>query len=93
VFHGVRSQRTKFTEVLSDLDEFLTSHPGETVIMSIKDELRSEDFSRLTWLDMDKYYHRWFFENRVPTLDEVRGKVIVMGRFWISESRISRIFY
>jgi len=86
VFHGIRNQRTKFTAVLSDLDDFLTSHPTETVIMSVKDELRSEDFSRLTWLEMAKYPHRWFLENRVPTLGEVRGKVIIMGRFWISES-------
>lgn len=54
--------------------------------MSIKDEQRHEDFSRLVWLDMAKYPDVWFLENRVPTLGEVRGKAIIMGRFWTSGS-------
>jgi len=53
--------------------------------MSLKDEKRHEDFSRLLWLDMVKYRDIWFLENRVPTLGEVRGKVIIMGRFWCSK--------
>jgi 1-phosphatidylinositol phosphodiesterase len=53
--------------------------------MSIKDEQRHESFSRLVWLDMEKHRDLWFLENRVPTLGEVRGKAIIMGRFWISK--------
>jgi 1-phosphatidylinositol phosphodiesterase len=53
--------------------------------MSIKDEQRHEDFSRLVWLDMEKHRDVWFLENRVPELGEVRGKAIVLGRFWTSE--------
>jgi len=53
--------------------------------MSLKDEKRDEDFSRLLWLDMVKYRDIWFLENRVPSLREVRGKAIIMGRFWCSE--------
>jgi 1-phosphatidylinositol phosphodiesterase len=53
--------------------------------MSIKDEQRDQGFSRLVWLDMQKYGDVWFLENRVPTLGEVRGKAIIVGRFWISE--------
>jgi len=55
--------------------------------MSIKDEQRHEDFSRLVWLDMAKYPEVWFLENRVPALGEVRGKAIIMGRFWTSMFR------
>jgi len=53
--------------------------------MSLKDEKRHEDFSRLLWLDMVKYKDVWFLENWVPTLGEVRGKAIIMGRFWCSK--------
>lgn len=53
--------------------------------MSLKDEKRHEDFSRLLWLDMVKYRDVWFLEKRVPTLGEVRGKAIIMGRFWCSK--------
>ena len=52
----------------------------------MKDEKRHEDFSRLAWLDMGKYEEMWFLENRVPTLGEVRGKAILLTRFWASES-------
>lgn len=85
VYHGERNQRTTFVAVLADLLSFLASHPTETVIMSLKDEKRDEDFSRLLWLDMVKYRDIWFLENRVPSLREVRGKAIIMGRFWCSE--------
>jgi len=85
VYHGERNQRTTFIAVLADLLSFLASHPTETVIMSLKDEKRHEDFSRLLWLDMVKYRDIWFLENRVPTLGEVRGKAIIMGRFWCSK--------
>lgn len=85
VFHGARNQRITFTAVLTDLISFLESHPRETVIMSLKDEKRHDNFSRLLWLDMVKYKDLWFLENRVPTLGEVRGKAIIMGRFWCSE--------
>ena len=85
VYHGARSQRNTFVAVLAELRSFLESYPTETVIMSIKDEKRHEDFSRLVWLDMEKYRDLWFLENRVPTLGEVRGKAIIMGRFWTSQ--------
>jgi 1-phosphatidylinositol phosphodiesterase len=85
VYHGERNQRTTFVAVLADLLSFLASHPTETVITSLKDEKRHEDFSRLLWLDMVKHRDIWFLENRVPTLGEVRGKAIIMGRFWCSK--------
>jgi 1-phosphatidylinositol phosphodiesterase len=61
--------------------------------MSLKDEKRHEDFSRLLWLDMVKHRDIWFLENRVPTLGEVRGKAIIMGRFWCSEPSQFRCDY
>lgn len=86
VYHGMRDQRATFPQVLADLVSFLTSHPTETVVMSVKDEVRNEDFSRLVWLDMAKYHDMWFLENRVPALGEVRGKAILLTRFWASKS-------
>lgn len=85
VYHGARDQRSTFPQVLRDLVDFLTSHPTESVIMSVKDEVRTDGFSRLVWLDMAKYQDMWFLENRVPTLGEVRGKAILLTRFWASE--------
>lgn len=81
----MRNQRSTFAQVLADLVAFLKSHPTETVIMSVKDEVRNEDFSRLVWLDMERYHDMWYLENRVPTLGEVRGKAILLTRFWASE--------
>lgn len=80
----MRDQRCTFRSVLVDLVAFLDAHPTETVVMSVKDEVRNEDFSRLVWLDMAQYEGRWFLENRVPSLGEVRGKAILLTRFWAS---------
>ena len=86
VYHGMRDQRCTFHSVLADLVAFLDAHPTETVVMSVKDEVRNEDFSKLVCLDMAQYEGRWFFENRVPSLGEVRGKAILLTRFWASGS-------
>ena len=84
VYHGMRDQRSTFRQVLAELTGFLKAHPTETVILSVKDEVRNEDFSRLVWLDMTKYEDLWFLENRVPSLGEVRGKAVLLTRFWAS---------
>lgn len=93
VYHGSWNQGSTFQQALTALVEFLQSHPTETVILSVKDEVRHEDFSRLVWLDMAKYDGMWFLENRVPILGEVRGKAILLTRFWASKSHAQSHIY
>ncbi|KAL0947516.1 hypothetical protein HGRIS_013615 [Hohenbuehelia grisea] len=87
-YHGVYPQRTPFLDILSTIRDFLTSSPRETIVMSIK----QEDYTRTTWQNFSALVRdeistgpggkeMWFFENRIPKLGEVRGKVVLLSRF------------
>lgn len=83
MYHGITSQRSSLHFLLDTLSSFLASHPGEAVILSLKDEVRNEVFSKLLYREMmdERYRQMWFLEDRVPRLGEVRGKVVLMCRF------------
>jgi len=89
-YHGVYPQRASFQHILRTLHDFLTAPETcrETIVMSIKQEdfvnvrppifsqrVRDEITNSPGGLDM------WFLDNRIPTLGEVRGKVIMFSRF------------
>lgn len=70
-----------FDRFMGELNDFLRMNPTETVLVSIKrDAGESEGFVRLLY---EKYLSngRWFLENRMPTLGEVRGKAVLLRRF------------
>ncbi|KAF7294707.1 PLCXc domain-containing protein [Mycena indigotica] len=85
-YHGAYPQKTPFQDILISVHNFLTSPEGsrETIVMSIKQEAPSVVFSQLVH---DEIYagaggrDMWFFESRIPTLGEVRGKVVLFSRF------------
>lgn len=69
-------------DVLNDCFLFLRNHPTETIIMSLKRDNggTSEDafdtfFSSYLYSD-----DPWYLENRVPTLGEARGKIVLFNR-------------
>lgn len=91
-YHGVIPQHVSFATILSIIHAFFTSplSARETLIMSIKQEdhatksatefsqlVRKEIMESAGGLDM------WFLKNRVPTLGEVRGKVVMFSRFGV----------
>ena len=89
-FHGLVPQKVSFQQILSDVYDFLTDPAScrETIVMSIK----QEDFATTPPPDFSALVHKeirmgpggmgmWFLENRVPSLGEVRGKVIMFSRF------------
>ncbi|ORX34208.1 PLC-like phosphodiesterase [Kockovaella imperatae] len=82
-YHGPQSQRLDFPTILSTIHRFLQSHSGETLIMSIKEEIPPfhPRFSALVERDLTVFNDDWFLENRVPTLGEIRGKAILLSRF------------
>jgi 1-phosphatidylinositol phosphodiesterase len=89
-YHGQFPQRATFQSILSDLHAFLTSPSSarETIVVSIKQEdfntQSLEAFSTLVREEIEAGpggINMWFLENRVPTLGEVRGKVIMFSRF------------
>jgi 1-phosphatidylinositol phosphodiesterase len=69
--------------LLQTLHSFLDAHPTETIILLLKEEDASnERFSELVYETFKPFLEkRWFLENRIPTLGEVRGRGILMTRF------------
>ena len=89
-YHGPYPQKASFQEILTIIHAFLTAQKtkSETVVMSIKQEdfatVRSELFSKLVHDEIASGpggRAMWYLDNRVPTLGEVRGKVVMFSRF------------
>ena len=85
-YHGTYPQRATFASILATLCTFLNSAASrrETLIVSIKQEDRGGDFSRLVREEIEQGpggMNMWWLENRIPTLGEVRGKAILFSRF------------
>lgn len=86
-YHGIYPERTLFAEILSTVYTFLTTPETsrETIVMSIKQEdSDTERFSKLVHQEIVASpggLGMWYLENRLPTLGEVRGKVVMFSRF------------
>lgn len=89
-FHGATPERATFTSILDAVCSFIRSPEGrhETVIMSIMEEdsflPSSPLFSQLVHdaiFSTPSDRKLWYLENRIPTLGEVRGKIILFSRF------------
>ncbi|WRT63949.1 uncharacterized protein IL334_000876 [Kwoniella shivajii] len=83
MYHGPRPQRSSLTLLLRVLHDFLGSHPSETIILSIKEETPPwhPHFSQILYKAFEPFLDRWFLEERIPTLGEVRGKGMLLTRF------------
>ncbi|KAI0003361.1 PLC-like phosphodiesterase [Russula compacta] len=89
-YHAQFPQSASFRSILGDLHAFLTcaTSARETIIVSIKQEdydvNSPELFSTLVREEIEASpggIGMWFLENRIPTLGEVRGRVIMFSRF------------
>ncbi len=71
-------------DALADVYEFLDSNPTETVFFTVKNEGSDEDLDRFEsafFGTIDKDPERWYTKNSIPTMGEVRGKVVLATRF------------
>jgi len=81
-----------FHDLLAHVYAFLDDNPSETVLMSIK----REGTGRGSDQTLSKYLARryfagantlhWYTEPRIPTLGEVRGKLVLIRRFLLDDS-------
>ena len=82
IHHGPFFQQIFFGDVLNFCQAFLAQHPGETVLMRVKQE-----YSTASDADFDAvfagYQANWaglfWAEDRIPQLGEVRGRVVVLA--------------
>lgn len=84
--HGIIAQDTYFNDVLSDIDQFLTDHPSETVLFRLRSEHTPEGNTRSYTETLDSYLaangsKRYSGSSDNPTLDEIRGKFVILQEF------------
>ncbi|HDR7625127.1 TPA: phosphatidylinositol-specific phospholipase C [Bacillus mycoides] len=88
--HGAVYQHLMFGDVLKQVQSFLRSFPYETVLMRLKEEHDAESGS-LSFEEIFKRYKNdystlfWTPTSQNPTLDEVRGKIVLLQDFSASE--------
>lgn len=84
ISHGPIFQGITFDRVIEQCYSFLNNNPSETIIVSLKHELISKDkkneFNSLFLKKIKPFSDKWYTENRLPKLDEVRGKIILLNR-------------
>ena len=81
--HGIVDEKEKFPAIVKTIDTFLTEHPTEFVIVSIKEEEKAKggtkDFETLL---MDEVTEKWITDKTMPlTLGAARGKAILLSRY------------
>lgn len=85
IYHYTFFQDIFFGDVLNECYSFLNANPNETLIISVKKETDSSNpqgtFQQQLQEYIDMNPQRWFLENRIPQLNEVRGKIVLYRRF------------
>ncbi|HVI45170.1 MAG TPA: phosphatidylinositol-specific phospholipase C [Chitinophaga sp.] len=85
IHHGSIYQNLNFDDVLNACNAFLNSNPGETILMSVKEEYDPTDNTRSFEATFDAYVaknpSRWYLGETIPTLGNVRGKIVLVRRF------------
>lgn len=82
IHHGIVDCHKNLGGVLSDCNSFLAAHPDETIILQISptsDGMPSKFKSYIT--EHPTEVSRLYFGKDIPTLDDVRGKIVVFRRF------------
>ncbi|UTX46949.1 phosphatidylinositol-specific phospholipase C [Chryseobacterium sp. MA9] len=85
IHHGAIYQNLNFDDVLNACYAFLSSHPSETIIMSVKEEYDASNTTRSFEQTFDSYVQKnpskWDLGANIPTLGAVRGKIKLLRRF------------
>ncbi|CBQ69076.1 related to 1-phosphatidylinositol phosphodiesterase precursor [Sporisorium reilianum SRZ2] len=86
-YHGVTDQRLEFSAVLAQVYAFLQTNVGETVLMSVKQENNMAGFLDAVFGYVNQNKAAWWLGTGMPTLGEVRGKIVLISRFGSSDSQ------
>ncbi|GAB3442988.1 hypothetical protein GCM10027570_10640 [Streptomonospora sediminis] len=97
IHHGSEYLHANFADVVAATTDFLRAHPGETVLMRVKQEHTAEGNTRSYQQTLDWYIngnpqtrdrlqqHLWRppagYDGRIPTLGEVRGRIVILQDF------------
>lgn len=85
IYHGKETAWLDFQSVLDDCAGFLAASPGESIVLSIKND--SPDAGNTQWfLDVLSRYMQidpglWYWRTDLPLLGDVRGKLVLFRQF------------
>ena len=89
IYHGPVFQKQDFTGVVDRMKRFLNRNPSETLLVSVKEEHRPRNNSRSfedTFRSLVEGDSVWWLGEDLPTLGDVRGKIVLLRRFNSSQS-------
>lgn len=85
IYHGPIDQEQTFDDVVATMTGFLDDHPGETLIVSIKEEAMASGATRSFDATFGAYVarapDRWYLGDTLPRLGDVRGHLVLLRRF------------
>ncbi len=81
ISHGAYSCGITFGQVLEDCRDFLTAHPGEVILMSVKNDGENNVVSFAFEQYLKCYKDLFYFTDTIPTVAEARGKIVLFYRF------------
>ncbi|MGF6441506.1 1-phosphatidylinositol phosphodiesterase [Paraburkholderia youngii] len=86
IHHGGISLGLSFDDVVRTCAQFLARHPGECIVMSVKDEWPARDCARAFSATFEWYVERhadvhWHLATDLPLLEAVRGIIVLLRRF------------
>lgn len=87
---GFTAPKLYFDDVLNYCIEFLNNNAKECIVLFIKEDFGSaENFDALIANYISKNADKWYTENRIPNIGEVRGKIVLMNRFAKGSSKLT----
>ncbi|HZR40064.1 MAG TPA: phosphatidylinositol-specific phospholipase C domain-containing protein, partial [Ktedonobacteraceae bacterium] len=86
IHHGEVFQDMMFGNDVRDVCiSFLQAHPGECIVMSVKEEYKATNNTQSFQATFNSYLQGkqqyWYLGDQIPSLDAVRGKIVLIRRF------------
>lgn len=87
IHHGQVYMDLNFDNVLITVTSFLQQNPSETILMRVKEEYDADKNTRSFHETFNEYFTKysrffWKFNNNInPSLDELRGKIMIIQGF------------
>ncbi|MBE6818034.1 MAG: hypothetical protein E7517_02590 [Ruminococcaceae bacterium] len=86
---GFTAPRLYLDDVLEYCADFLGKNEKECIVLFVKEDFgTSAEFDTLLQKYIQRNKELWYTENRVPSLGEVRGKLVLMNRYSKAESKV-----
>lgn len=85
---GLNGNQMDMADVLLRCYDFLKKHSSEAIVFQFKNDSGKENekcFNNLFYTYIKGNEDMWFLENRVPTLGECRGKIVLIRRCKMDE--------